>query len=421
MSKTAQKPFQGVNVCTYCGAENPDSESICPNTGTRHHLISATDKSSQTSLGNDTPYDVNKPQGQKVAHGFDPGDDSIVRHCPFCGSGNVWGKSDGNVHCEFCGKDYTVQVQPEYPQAVQNLQGVPLGMSGVEDGFDEQGNPIAGDPAQMGGDGPPTASEGGIMPDEGGDGGEEDEDEEGDEEGSPEDEEDQGKDNDQPEFLKKKTSLQERAHQILAVRKGWPIGSRLDRHFTSPAPDGHGWDEEKLHRLPGGWRQERHDRAHGLGAVLWDTDDLPDEPGHEHWHSEDFYADEGRKMQRYRRKMAGLFFTASGNVLNEDDMINHLAIRHADNRTAVIGMVQEFNYHKKAMHEALEGVPKGSHVSLEVHSYAPGGDGKPVGTGRISGVVMNNTPEHLHILDSEGDVARIPHSHIRDVSLAGNN
>lgn len=48
----------------------------------------------------------------KTAH--DPGDSQITSHCPFCGSGQVVGRSDGNIECEFCGMTYLVRIQPMF-------------------------------------------------------------------------------------------------------------------------------------------------------------------------------------------------------------------------------------------------------------------------------------------------------------------
>jgi hypothetical protein len=51
--------------------------------------------------------------GTRVAH--DPGDPLITSHCPFCGSGQVIGRSDGTIECDFCGQNYIVRVQPAFP------------------------------------------------------------------------------------------------------------------------------------------------------------------------------------------------------------------------------------------------------------------------------------------------------------------
>jgi hypothetical protein len=57
----------------------------------------------------------------KLAH--DPGDSQITSHCPFCGSGQVIGRSDGNIECEFCGMTYLVRIQPMFTGMPQQPMG----------------------------------------------------------------------------------------------------------------------------------------------------------------------------------------------------------------------------------------------------------------------------------------------------------
>jgi len=76
---------------------------------------------------------------QRLAH--DSGDGTTIMHCPFCGGGQVIGRSDGTVECEFCGTAFTVQVQPVYSGFPQTVNGMPF--------------PIPGMPGQIGG--PPLA------------------------------------------------------------------------------------------------------------------------------------------------------------------------------------------------------------------------------------------------------------------------
>lgn len=76
---------------------------------------------------------------QRVAH--DSGDGATVMHCPFCGGGQVIGRSDGTIECEFDGTAFTVQVQPMYSGFPQTVNGMPF--------------PIPGMPGQIGG--PPMA------------------------------------------------------------------------------------------------------------------------------------------------------------------------------------------------------------------------------------------------------------------------
>ena len=51
---------------------------------------------------------VTRSKFVRVAH--DPGDPMVATHCPFCGSGQVIGRSDGNIECDFCGQVYLVRV-----------------------------------------------------------------------------------------------------------------------------------------------------------------------------------------------------------------------------------------------------------------------------------------------------------------------
>jgi hypothetical protein len=90
--------------------------------------------------------------GPRVAH--DPGDPLITSHCPFCGSGQVVGRSDGTISCDFCGQNYIVRVQPAFPGMPQmpNGPGAPSDV-GPEGGLM--------DPGMVGPDGMPA---GGMPP-----------------------------------------------------------------------------------------------------------------------------------------------------------------------------------------------------------------------------------------------------------------
>lgn len=122
----------------------------------------------------------------KEAH--ESGDGVTIRHCPFCGSGQVIGRSDGNTECSFCNSAFLVRVQPMYSAFPQSIGGMPVQIPGMpppsnpmgggmqpgvpgEDGEDG-GNPFADggseeDPAETtggsAGSGPPSfgGSEGG--------------------------------------------------------------------------------------------------------------------------------------------------------------------------------------------------------------------------------------------------------------------
>lgn len=95
---------------------------------------------------------------RKQAH--DATENQDVRHCCFCGSGKIIGRADGSIECEFCHNYFTVQVQPQYPNFPQTMNGVgtpPPGMPGqveqpsMEDGApgeDEDAPPWASDDAE---------------------------------------------------------------------------------------------------------------------------------------------------------------------------------------------------------------------------------------------------------------------------------
>lgn len=110
---------------------------------------------------------------QYLAH--DSGDGQTVYHCPFCGGGNVIGRSDGTIECGFCNTHFTVQVQPEFAGMPQTIDGQPYDVPGMPGGVD----PNTGLPPEMGEDQEMGDEE--EMPPEGA------------EMGSPEDEEAQGK------------------------------------------------------------------------------------------------------------------------------------------------------------------------------------------------------------------------------------
>jgi hypothetical protein len=107
--------------------------------------------------------------GPRTAH--DPGDPLVTSHCPFCGSGQVVGRSDGTIGCDFCGQAYIVRVQPAFPGMPQmpNGPGAPsdVGPDGGlvdpgaigPDGMPVDGGPPPGDDED--GDGPPGAPGGG--------------------------------------------------------------------------------------------------------------------------------------------------------------------------------------------------------------------------------------------------------------------
>jgi hypothetical protein len=89
----------------------------------------------------------------KVAH--DPGDAQITSHCPFCGSGQIIGRSDGNIECEFCGMAYLVRVQPMFT-------GMPGNPAGPGFGGDTSMAPDLMAPEAIGPDGEPVMGQPGM-------------------------------------------------------------------------------------------------------------------------------------------------------------------------------------------------------------------------------------------------------------------
>lgn len=61
----------------------------------------------------------------KIAHDMSARDPLIIRHCSFCGSGQVVARNDGSVECDFCQSVFTVRVEPFYPGWPQTVNGVP--------------------------------------------------------------------------------------------------------------------------------------------------------------------------------------------------------------------------------------------------------------------------------------------------------
>lgn len=134
------------------------------------------------------PWEEKKEAMRKQAH--DATENQDLRHCPFCGSGKIIGRADGSVECEFCHNYFTVQVQPQYPNFPQTING--------------QGTPPPGMPGQV----EQPSVEGGAPGDEEGGFPPGDEDEEGipsdlDEGGDDVTEEDSAAEDSAPPFAKK--------------------------------------------------------------------------------------------------------------------------------------------------------------------------------------------------------------------------
>ena len=73
--------------------------------------------------GSGKPAPKQTEAARKVAH--DSGDGETIFHCPFCGAGQVVARSDGTAECGFCQTAFTVQVQPNMAAVPQTIDGVP--------------------------------------------------------------------------------------------------------------------------------------------------------------------------------------------------------------------------------------------------------------------------------------------------------
>ncbi|QDN94998.1 hypothetical protein FNV58_01300 (plasmid) [Streptomyces sp. RLB1-9] len=101
-----------------------------------------------------------------VAH--QSGDGITIAHCPFCGSGQVIGRSDGNTECSFCNQSFLVRVQPMFSAFPQSIDGMPVQIPGMPPptmpGMPPGGDPNDPNAMPPGAEGPPGADAGGAPP-----------------------------------------------------------------------------------------------------------------------------------------------------------------------------------------------------------------------------------------------------------------
>ena len=102
-----------------------------------------------------------KTGARHLAH--DSGDGADLSHCPFCGSGSIIGGHDGTVSCEFCGKNFTVQVQPEFKGMPQTVNGQPYNIPGMPGGGPDAGaaGEVESDAAEQSQQGAPVSEDDG--------------------------------------------------------------------------------------------------------------------------------------------------------------------------------------------------------------------------------------------------------------------
>lgn len=108
------------------------------------------------------PWEEKKEAMRKQAH--DASENEDLRHCPFCGSGKIIGRADGTVECEFCHHYFTVQVQPQFPNFPQTMNGMPLSIPGMP-GQVETPSGVGPNGEDMGEGMPPGGVEDGVPSD----------------------------------------------------------------------------------------------------------------------------------------------------------------------------------------------------------------------------------------------------------------
>lgn len=101
-----------------------------------------------------------------VAH--QSGDGVTIAHCPFCGSGQVIGRSDGNTECSFCNQSFLVRVQPMFSAFPQSIDGMPVQIPGMPPPA-APGMPPGADPNDPNAMPPGAEGEDGAAPPFGGD------------------------------------------------------------------------------------------------------------------------------------------------------------------------------------------------------------------------------------------------------------
>ena len=116
--------------CEACGRSMSDRQhrQTHPSTG---------QKVCPSCMGMESPMGNPTYASQHVAH--DSGDGADVNHCPFCGSGAVIGSHSGTITCEYCKKNFTVQVQPEFRSMPQTVNGQPYNIPGMPGGGPDAG------------------------------------------------------------------------------------------------------------------------------------------------------------------------------------------------------------------------------------------------------------------------------------------
>lgn len=117
---------------------------VCPS-------CAGTNQPTWAALESEEVAQVRQPTAENrravLAHESD--EDALIRHCPWCASGQVIGTSDGSVECGYCHRAFTVRIQPAYPAAPMTDPATGLPMPGHDPSLD------APQPPGVPGGGPP--------------------------------------------------------------------------------------------------------------------------------------------------------------------------------------------------------------------------------------------------------------------------
>lgn len=338
-----QRDEQGRLVCDSCKT-NPQ-----PKWSSNHTALSVVDQQEMRRREAEAITAIVKVRRAKtsglsvVAH--DSGDNAIINHCPFCGSGGVVGRSDGTASCEFCHSAFTVQVQPAHPFMPQTVDGQPMNppdmpagqeseISGPQDlTVKETSDDVAADPL---GDADPSAPPPSGRP------------------GAPSAEEDPKKPGggNQPPWLKGSASR-------TAADDGWQVEYNS---YREPI-----WKKRVGNVVATLWEV-----ASRKGKYQWSAHTEPDfydVGGGEDWYDskEEAQADAEAALAPYGRPTLGAFRTTEGATLDADDYMARLALAHADDRDAVLDVV-------RIRHTAKAAVQTSDPNSREEHPYPDMGD-----------------------------------------------
>lgn len=256
--------------------------------------------------------DILRPRGLPARVAHDSGDGEEILHCPFCGAGQVIGRSDNSAECEFCGQCFTVQVQPRYPGFPQSVNGMPVpipgmpGQPGGAPGVPPGGGGLPGEegaPVPGGGPGDQGEQPGGPAEDDGG----------ADDDGS----------DDKPAFLKGKSAAAARDHEDMS-------GPQMRYHMRAEhgfrdSPDDPDWLIEETHRqehadAPAGHTHPDLEAEHDLDLPLSDRD----------WLGQ-------HGIQAARR---GSYRTSRGDVLAEEAFLRYLAMELAPDRAVMAALLR---------------------------------------------------------------------------------